>query len=309
MHFLARLLAIRLLPAVLIVCLVACGGHSNPTTPPQHLYVGNDKASGQILQYALPITSTSTPTLTVTTTAGTVNVVALALDSAGNLASGDNAGHLAIFSAPITSSSTASAAFNNGSATNDGQLVFNNTGDLFVPTVSTKVNLFNHPLSSASTVSQAITDASLSSAIGAALDSGGNLIVSSTGGSGGNLAVFGPPYTGAPTVTPAVAGTAYRKVALNSAQVFVCSVDTGTGRIDVYNLPLTAASAPAFSMTNVNIPEAVTFDSSGNLYVGNLGDATIRVFTPPFAASSAPSVTLTVGAPASFAVFGIAIGK
>ncbi|MGD0280001.1 MAG: hypothetical protein ABSC11_11925, partial [Smithella sp.] len=95
---------------------------------------------------------------------------------------------------------------------------------------------------------------------------------------------------------------------ISNSQLFVARVD-GAGGIDVYNLPLTSASAPLFTMTNVSIPEAVAFDSNGNLYVGNDGDATIRVFSPPFAATSTPSVTLTVGAPANFALFGIAIGK
>jgi hypothetical protein len=299
-------IGIRLLPVVLIACLTACGGSSRTPATPQHLYVGNDNASASILQFTLPITNTSTPTVTVAPTNGTSNVTALAVDTAGNLATGDFAGHLAIFNAPITSTSTAAATFANGTATNDGQLAFNNAGDLFASTVSTKVNLFTHPLSSSSTPSQAITDVSLTSAVGAALDGAGNLVVSNAGALGSALSVFAPPYTAAPLVTPATSGTAYRKVAISSSQVFVASVAPGTGRIDVYNVPLTVTSTPAFSMSNVNVPEAVAFDSNGNLYVGNLGDATIRVFTPPFSASSTPSVTLTV---TGAAIFGIAIGK
>jgi hypothetical protein len=291
---------IRLFAIIFIVCLSACGSSNNQPVQQQHLYVGNDNTASHILQYTLPITGASTPVATIAAD----NITCLALDAAGNLAAGDNAGHLSIFSAPLTSASTASATFKNGSATNDGQLLFNGVGDLFATTDTTAVNLFTPPLSSASTVSQTITDASITSAVGAVLDASGNLIVSN----GNNLAVFAPPFTAAPTVTPTVTGAFYRKIAISNNQLFVARVD-GAGGIDVYNLPLTSASAPLFTMTNVNIPEAVAFDNSGNLYVGNDGDATIRVFSPPFAATSTPSVTLTVGTPSSFAIFGIAIGK
>jgi hypothetical protein len=299
-------IVIRFLPVVLIVCLIGCGGNSTTPVTPAHLYVGNDNAGATILQFTLPITSTSMPSVTVAATNGTSNLTALAVDASGNLATGDNAGHLAVFPAPITSTSTATSTFANGTAANDGQLAFNANNDLFATTTSTKVNFFTHPFSSSTTPSLGITDASLTSAVGAALDSSGNLVVSNAGAGGGTLTVFAPPYSSASFVTPVAAGTAYRKVALSTSQLVVASAAPGTGRIDVYNLPLSATSTPVFSMTNVNIPEAVAFDGNGNLYVGNVGDATIRVFTPPFSASSTPTVTLTV---TGAAIFGIAIGK
>jgi hypothetical protein len=301
-------IVIRFLPVVLIVCLIGCGGNSTTPAAPQHLYVGNDNAGATILQFTLPITNTSMPSVTVAATNGTSNLTALAVDASGDLATGDNAGHLAGFPAPITSSSTATATFSNGTATNNGQLAFNTAGNLFATTTSTKVNVFNPPISSSSTPAQSITDASLTSAVGAALDNSGNLVVSNAGAGGSTLTVFAPPYTTASFVTPSAAGTAYRKVALNTSQLFVASVAPGTGKIDVYNLPLTASSAPVFSMTNVNVPEAVAFDSSGNLYVSNIGgvNGTVTVFTPPFSASSTPTVTLTL---TGGSTFGIAIGK
>jgi hypothetical protein len=309
MRFSLRLPVVRVLAVLFLIWLSGCGGGGVlPPSGVEHLYVVNDNTPGQILQYTLPITSSSTPTVTVSN-AATTNLVAVTVDASGNLATGDNAGHLAIFNAPITASTTAVATFNNGVATNDGQLVFNNAGDLFAASVSTNVNLFTHPLSSASTPSTSITGGGTTSAIGAALDSAGNLVVGNAGGAGSNLVVFAPPYTGAPVfVTPTVVGTAYRKIAIGSTQLFVCSVGGGTGRVDVYNLPLTASSAPAFSITAVNTPEGIAVDGNGNLYVGNLTDATIRVFAPPFSVGSTPTVTLTAsGSP--FAIFGIAIGK
>src|SRR5215471_363979 len=201
-----RSLVIRLLAALVIASLVACGGgHLRiPPPPPQHLYVGNDNASGQILQYTLPITSSSTPSLTLANS-NTVNLVAVAVDFNGNLADSDLAGNIAIFNAPLTSSTTASAAFKNGTSL-AAQLVYNSAGDLFATTQSNKVNLFTHPLSSSSTPSLGITDASLVSAFGATLDPSGNLYVTNNPGAGGTIEVFAPPYTSAPTVTPIVAG-------------------------------------------------------------------------------------------------------
>jgi hypothetical protein len=44
------------------------------------------------------------------------------------------------------------------------------------------------------------------------------------------------------------------------------------------------------------------------LYVGNLSDATVSVYSPPFSAGTVPSLTFKVSTGA-FAIFGIAIGK
>jgi hypothetical protein len=305
--FSVQLLASGSFVILFAICFVACNGPSSNPPNIQHLYVGNDNSPGQILQYDLPITNTSTPVVTVTN-AATVNLVSVAVDSNGNLATGDNAGNLATFNKPITASSLAAATFHNGIASNDGQLVFNAAGDLFAPSVSANVNLFTHPLTSASVPTQSITGGGTTSAIGAGLDSSGNLIIANSGAAGSNLAIFAPPFTGVPVVTATVVGAAYRKLTISSTQLFVCTVGGGTtGGVEVYNLPLTAASVPAFTMTNVNTPEGIALDRNGNLYVGNLTDATIRVFAPPFSASSTPTVTLTVSG--TFALFGIAIGK
>ena len=75
----------------------------------------------------------------------------------------------------------------------------------------------------------------------------------------------------------------------------MASVANGTGQVDVYTLPITAASTPAFSLTTgVNTPEGLAIDAAGNLYVGNLSDATIAVFNAPIASGATPSVTLKV---------------
>jgi 6-phosphogluconolactonase len=271
----------------------------------QHLYVGNDNTPGGIKSYAVPLAAASaTPFFTIASN----NVVAVALDASGNLAVGDNGGHLTYFTQPLSAASTPSATFNNGTPSNNGQLVFAADGRLFAPTVSNKINVFTPPFSNSTTPSSSITHASLSSAIGLAFDSSSNLYVSNASGGGSNIFVYAPPYTGAPIITPLTNGTAYRKMVISGGQVFVDSVAGGAGRVDVYILPLTTSSAPAFSITRgVNTPEGAAVDAQGNVYIGNLSDATIAVYTPPFSAASIPSTTLYI-APNPFAIFGIAIG-
>src|SRR5947209_6138919 len=98
-------------------------------------------------------------------------------------------------------------------------------------------------------------------------------------------------------------------MAVNGTRLYVDSVANGTWRVDVYNLPITSASVPAFALTTgVNTPEAAALDSAGNLYIGNLSNGTITVYTAPITASSSPSLIYTVSTGA-FAIFGIAVGK
>jgi hypothetical protein len=89
-------------------------------------------------------------------------------------------------------------------------------------------------------------------------------------------------------------------------QLFIDDVAGTFGKVDVYNLPLTAASTPAFSITNgINTPEGAAADLNGRLYIGNLTNATVTVYTAPFSAASAPVATVTASS-GTFAIFGIA---
>jgi hypothetical protein len=300
----------------------------SPTPVPLHLYVGNDNAGAQILQFNLPLTATTTSNFTMT---ATNNVVALALDANGNLAAGLLNGSINFFQAPLTGASSPSATFSNGGASNNGQGAFMATGDLWAATVSNKVNRFNTPFSNASAPAAFVTDAGMVSDIGVAIDPAQNLYISNAGtgnaaacvgtsqpggGCGSNLYVYAPPYTGAPIITPnvinfPVAGnsTAYRKIGVNATRLYAASVANGAGRVDAYNLPITAASTPAFALTaGVNTPEGIALDPAGNLYIGNLSDATVTVYTAPITAASTPSLVYKVSTGA-FAIFGIAIGK
>jgi hypothetical protein len=287
-----------------------------PTPVPQHLYVGNDNTPGGVLQFNLPLTASSTPNFAIASN----NVVAVAVDSNGKLAVGDNAGHLQIFAPPLSAASTPAAAFNNGTATNNGQIAFTGTNDFWVSTVSNRANAFTQPFTNTSTPSAFVTDAALGSAIGTAFDAAQNLYISNagvgtaatcSGGAGmcSNLLVYAPPYTGAPIVSTNVASTAYRKITVSATQLFAASISGSPGRVDVYNLPITAASVPAFAIgSGVNTPEGLALDAAGRLYVGNLSDATVSVYNPPFSSGSVPSLSFKVSTGA-FAIFGIAVGK
>jgi hypothetical protein len=279
-----------------------------PTPGPQHLYVGNDNASGEVFQYTLPITALSTSNFTLTSP----SVVAMALDANGNLGTAQLTGPLRIFAAPLSGASTASATFANGAAPNTLGMAFvpsgANAGDLWAGSSASQVYRFTPPFTNASTPATTLTTPGTTTE-GVAFDPALNMYVTNApGGALSNVIVYAPPYTGAPVVTAGVAGS-YRKDIVSATQLFVAAPIALPGRIDVYTLPITAASVPAFAITTgVSTPEAVALDSAGNLYVGNLGNHTVTVYAPPFSAASAPTVTLTVGG-AGFAIFAIAIGK
>ena len=308
-------LPLCLFAAAFIACLAACGGSTNqpvqPGPPPgtQHLYTNG--TTGHAFQFALPL-SGSTPTATLSLTTGG-DVATVAVDSAGNLATGDFSGNISIFNGPITGSASASVTFKNGTATNVLQLAFNSAGDLFATTLSNTINVFTHPLTSASTPSQVITSANLTKSVGVVLDSANNLIVGNVPSpTGSNLLVYAPPYTALPIATAMVPAASYRQMAISGTQLFIVNSQVSASKIDVYNLPITASSVPAFSISNGLFggsvsANGVALDSSGNLYAGlsgNLGTTDsggIRIYVPPF--SGAPNVAT--------GVFGItlAIGK
>lgn len=315
---------------IVALAALAAGCNSTPTfhnaiTPPtpspspgpvQHLYVGNDNTPGGIKQYTLPLTAASVANFTIASN----NVTSVAVDATGNLAVGDFAGNLSYFTAPLSGTSTPAAAFKNGTASNDGQIAFTTAGTFWAATDANSVNAFTPPFSNASTPSGNVTNAALAESIGVAFDTAQNLYISNAGtgatlinctsgiGTCSGLVVYALPYTGAPITTPNIASTVYRKVALSATQLFATSVAGATGKVDVYALPITSSSTPAFQITmGVDDPEGIALDASGNVYVGNLANSTITVYAPPFSANSAPTVSLQITG--AFEIFGIAIGK
>jgi hypothetical protein len=257
----------------------------------------------------LPLKTQAVPSVTLTVS--NMNAIdALAVDASGNVAAADFSGNVAIFNGPITAASTVSATFKNGAATSTGQLVFNSAGDLFATTNSNSINVFTHPFTSASTPSQTITDVNLKVATGAALDSNGNLIVANAPGTSSNLLVFAPPYTGPAVVTAVLPADSYRQMTISNGQLFVVNSVVGSSWVDVYNLPITASSTPAFRITNgifnaPSAPQSVAVDGGGILYVEDEAHGNIDVYPPPLSTNSAPSVSIVLN-PSGPA---IAIGK
>jgi hypothetical protein len=269
----------------------------------QHFYVADDATPGHVFRYTLPLTSTSTPDLTIPSTG---SLVGAAFDPAGNLVVESNAGKLFVFVPPFSATSTPIATFQNGSGTSGGQVLVTQTGTLIAALQSTSINEFSPPFTNNSTTSGSITSTTgLNTNFGLALDGQANLYASNSVSGGGNLVMFQPPYTnGSAVVTPSVTGAAYRSVAVSGQLLFVGSVATAS-RVDVYNLPLTNTSAPAFSITTgTNAPEGVAVDALGHLYVGNLSDKTVSRYSAPFSAQSTPDVTITTTA----TIFGLAVG-
>ena len=163
-----------------IACLAACGGSTKPPVPgpppeTQHLYTAGRYRPRCSVRAATHELNTDS-NLSLATAS---DVSAVAVDSAGNVATGDLCpGNITIFNGPITASASPSAAFKNGTSTLVDNLAFNSAGDLFATTNGNSINVFTHPLTSASTPSQIITSANLSKSVGVVLDSANNLIVS-----------------------------------------------------------------------------------------------------------------------------------
>jgi hypothetical protein len=273
--------------------------------PPQHLYIANaSPAGGGIAQYTLPVTAGSAPNFTIATyRADSVGVAAN-----GNVASGQVNGKVDMFSAPLSGTSAPAATFTFGqNPTGTQGIAFTPAGDFFISTAY-GVNGFTHPFSNTSAPSSTITNAAMTYINGVALDAAQTMYLSNATSTTTNLLAFAPPYTGTPVVTPAIAGARYRGIAVTASRLFVGQDMGSIHRVDVYMLPLTSSSVPAFAITTgVHGPEGVALDSQGNLYVANFFDADVTVYAPPFSSASAPTVTLPV--PSGFFLYSLAIGN
>jgi len=271
----------------------------------------------------------------------------VAVDAGGNLAVGDRAGYVQFFMAPISGTSVPSAVLNADASVPSAfavsrdvaQMAFTSAGDLWLAAraYSGSVNAFSRPFSNASVPSAFVTAASMTLAVGTAFDAAQNLYVADTktgtdvtcssgAGSCSRLLVYVPPYTGAPITTPDVPvvfpppppnvvhlfAESYVRIAVSETQLFAAwfpamPASPTFGRVDVFNLPITAASTPAFSLVSgVKFPLTLALDPSGNLYIGNGGDSTVTVYSPPITSASVPSLIFQTG---SYGFADIAVGK
>jgi len=293
---------IRILAAALV--LAACSSSSTNVSPPppppapppppppppsQHLYAGLLDQPGSIYVYALPITAASTPTAIVPLNA----VTALGVNST-TLAAATLDYTVAFYNLPITSSSVPYATLASGSF---GTPLFLPNGTLYHGGTDT-INVYTPPFTANSVPSSRIPTPTLTPT-SLAIDPSGR--VYETTGTVNTIGVV----TGGALTTKLTApfGLAFRSLAASATQLFVCEETGSAPHIYVYALPLTASATPAVIMNvNVSAPKGCALDASGNLYVSTTGQ--IVMYTPPFTASSARAVTLTLPG----TVNGIAIG-
>lgn len=296
------------LPILLALCLgllvAGCGGSSS-TTPacggsanPETLYLV-EGAEGirpipppRVLEFALPVTSTSTPKQVVTTMSAPV-----AEDSNGNFAI-PNIFSVDIVKGPLTDSPSPFLTFSMPTG-NAGFPAFDAAGDLFVPDKENTIYRIPAPLNPGNPSAQVITLPSSTGlgptqALSAVVDSNNDLIVLDPGGV---LFVVAPPYTGIPIQVPLNAPQQLSAIIGN--QLLLIHIG-GTGlvgqQVDVFDLPLSASSHPAFSISaGVTNAIALTGDQGGNLYIVD-SFKNILVYTPPFSTSSSPCVTLDAAA-------------
>lgn len=123
----------------------------------------------------------------------------------------------------------------------------------------------------------------------------------------GKIFIFMMPFSAAstPAVTDTSTGasTALEEFAFDSlGRHAFLSACGNPHQVLVFNLPITATSAPAFAIPAAG-PDGIALDSAGNLYVDNDCNVVtdyINVFNPPFSSSSTPSVTVNDAANITF---------
>jgi len=283
---------------VVVLYIAGCGGTSAPpnlnvTTPASdHLYVTT--ATGQILQFTLPLTNTSTPSVTVQTT---LNAFGLAVDSNGNLAVADIAGSLAIYRLPLSGSSTPTATFANGTFSSVGSIGFDTTGKLLavggIPlSPGEAVNIFSPPFSATTTPSQTLSISGLN--VGG-LDSSGNLYLN-TGSSPGRcgVAVLAQPYTGTPStlVSSFCNDGMFQRSVVAAQLLFADHHESCVETINVVPLPGSNGVA-GFAPSSCSFG-AFTADRNGNLYVADTLANTISVFVQPVSGGAPAAIVSNV---------------
>jgi hypothetical protein len=247
--------------------------------------VANDggNAAGNLAVYSTTLGSSSAPVATLNQVPGPFGVAV----NGDTVVISDNIGGLEAFNAPITSTSTPYAYFDDG--TNGGFLAFDSFGHLFFATQTNAVDVFAPPFSNASVPAQHITTPF--QVLGMAMDASNNLYIGQE--SGAQIAVLAQPYTGTPTVVT-IPGTSPQLYGLAVSGNRLFAADFNNKVVYAYALPLTSSSTPLFGIPSNTFPTGITVDASGNLYVSQDGSS-IDVYRAPLSASSTPAYTITNG--------------
>lgn len=255
-----------------------------PTSTPavaQHLYVANG-SGGNVLEYTSPFSSSSTPTVNLNIGG---NVWGIAADS-NYVAIEDSTGFIYIFAQPLSASASPVAQFQGFAQ--GGQLLFDSSGNLYTAGQSNGVLEFSPPFSNSSTPAATIFGDTASFSL--AMDYNKNLYVGNLGMN--QIDIFASPYTAAPTHV-AQPGTYGLATFINS----LYGADATSGKIDVYNLPMSTSSTPAFSIANTDPHALATDPSDGALYVGDQhggsGSGTIDVYNQPLSGSSTAAYSIS----------------
>ncbi|MDE2483260.1 MAG: hypothetical protein KGN02_13870, partial [bacterium] len=229
---------------------------ATPTATPaatQHLYVANG-SGGNVLEYTSPFSASSSPSVNLNI-GGTIWGVAA---DSSYVAVEDSTGYIYLFAQPLSASASPVAQFQGFSQ--GGQLLFDASGNLYTSGQTSGVLEFSPPFSNTTTPVKTILGDTASFSL--AMDYQSNLYVGNLGMN--QIDIFASPYSGTPTSVPQP-GT----YGLASYATYLYGADALNAAIDVYNLPMTAGSTPAFHIANAD-PHALAADtSSGTLYVGD----------------------------------------
>jgi sugar lactone lactonase YvrE len=307
--------------SVLVVGTGPSGAATTPT-PPNTMYVLNTTGSS-LLSFAPGATGNVAPSSTVSGAGSTLNSPsAAALDSSGNIWVANDLANtvveftqtqLATGGAPAPTVTLAATA---NSLDNPTSLVFDRSGDLWVSNATnnsvveftpSQLATSGAPVPKVTITSDGVVPASISAPGSLAVDGSGNLWI---GNAGNNTVVRLTPTqlsaTGTPTPAVTLTSTANSLDNPNSL-VFDRSGDlwvsnaTNSSVVEFTPSQLAASGAPAPSITlssnttNLDGPHGLTFDSFGNLWVGNSLGNSITEFAPALlAASGTPTPTATL---------------